>query len=99
MRTKPRTCFVYTLFLASCLLHGGSSGQAAPSPTAVIAEEYYRERLKLFPIESTMNGDYRYHDQLTMTLSREDLALQPQGWCSLVPATRGSRSRTLKLIS
>jgi uncharacterized protein (DUF885 family) len=34
-------------------------------------EEYYEERLKLFPLEATQQGDNRYNDQLPNDMSQE----------------------------
>jgi uncharacterized protein (DUF885 family) len=39
-----------------------------------IFEEYYEERLKLFPLEATSQGDNRYNDQLPNDISAEYIA-------------------------
>ena len=50
--------------LAGC--HSGSN-QAAQGANAALAgmfNNYYEERMQLFPLEATFNGDNRYNDQL-----------------------------------
>jgi uncharacterized protein (DUF885 family) len=46
----------------------------AASPNKELArffEEYYEQRLKLFPLEATQQGDNRYNDQLPNNISQE----------------------------
>lgn len=41
---------------------------------AGVLDDYYEERLKLFPIEATQQGDTRYNDQLPIDISQEFLS-------------------------
>jgi len=34
-----------------------------------IASKYWEERMQLFPMEATSNGDYRYNDKMTITIA------------------------------
>ncbi|MCB4234107.1 hypothetical protein LDL59_00565 [Kaistella anthropi] len=36
-----------------------------------IAANYYEQYLKLHPLEATAQGDYRYNDQLPITIDRD----------------------------
>ena len=34
-----------------------------------LLDDYWEERMQLFPIEATANGDNRYNDRLTITIA------------------------------
>ena len=36
---------------------------------AAMLDSYWQERMQLFPVEATSNGDNRYNDQLTITIA------------------------------
>ena len=54
------------------------SDKPPPRPTLIlpILDDYYEQRLKLFPIEATTQGDNRYNDQLPNDISPGFLARQ-----------------------
>lgn len=64
------------LMMAS-IMACNNTGQENTARTADFAEtldDYYEERLKLFPLEATYQGDNRYNDQLPNSISQEFLA-------------------------
>lgn len=60
------------LFLISCLLYFAASCKLIPHNKPItenkdlnsLFNNYYEERMKLFPLEATSNGDNRYNDKL-----------------------------------
>ena len=36
---------------------------------AAMLDSYWQERMQLFPVEATSNGDNRYNDKLTITIA------------------------------
>lgn len=50
--------------LASCKLSNTNQGSEGNKEMAALLDRYYEERLQLFPIEATVNGDNRYNDKL-----------------------------------
>lgn len=65
--------FFYTLILSAVFLSCGSEKTNTPAEPASITDSkafaafldnYYEERLQLFPLEATSNGDNRYNDKL-----------------------------------
>ncbi len=54
---------VFSLF-SSCKLSNNNANGEDNKELAVLLDRYYEERLQLFPIEATMNGDNRYNDRL-----------------------------------
>ena len=51
-------------FATSCKLSNTYPGKQSNKELAVLFENYYEERLKLFPLEGTAIGDNRYNDLL-----------------------------------
>lgn len=47
---------------------GKASGQKAGALKGVL-DSYWEEKMKLFPLEATANGDNRYNDRMTVTIS------------------------------
>ncbi len=50
--------------LASCKLSNTNQGGEDNKEMAALLDRYYEERLQLFPVEATVNGDNRYNDKL-----------------------------------
>ncbi len=46
-------------------------GQTPSTPLHQLFENYYEERLVLFPLDATLNGDHRYDDHLANDISDE----------------------------
>ena len=61
-----------SLFWFSCQ-NNASTTQAKPQDSAALAElfeNYYQERLKLYPLKATISGDARYNDLLPNNISQ-----------------------------
>lgn len=60
-------------FLCSAGLIACNSSPSAPNTStsvlSAIVENYWQERMQLFPLEATGYGDNRYNDKLTITIS------------------------------
>jgi len=54
----------FTTILCSCHMNNPNTPIADNKSLAVLLDKYYEERLQLFPIEATTNGDNRYNDKL-----------------------------------
>jgi uncharacterized protein (DUF885 family) len=50
--------------IASCKLSNNNSTREDNKELAAMLNRYYEERLQLFPVEATANGDNRYNDKL-----------------------------------
>ncbi|MGA0559471.1 DUF885 domain-containing protein [Larkinella sp. VNQ87] len=63
------------LFLATVMACNSTTNDEKNPSTdfAKTVDDYYEERLKLFPLEATMQGDNRYNDQLPNSISQEFL--------------------------
>ncbi len=48
---------------------GKASGPGKENNLSKILDEYWQERLQLFPTDATANGDNRYNDKLTITIA------------------------------
>ena len=55
-----------SFMLCACGINQGQKTSVAGPNTAFnkMLDDYYNERMKLFPLEATQNGDNRYNDQL-----------------------------------
>ena len=53
-----------SLMTSSCILNNVNQHNADNKDMAVLFDNYYEERMKLFPLEATQNGDNRYNDIL-----------------------------------
>ncbi len=60
--------------MMACNSKTGQESKAANADFAQTVDNYYEERLKLFPIEATYQGDNRYNDLLPNSISQEFLA-------------------------
>ncbi len=54
---------IVSLF-ASCKLSNNNQNGADNKELAAMLDKYYEERMQLFPVEATVNGDNRYNDKL-----------------------------------
>jgi uncharacterized protein (DUF885 family) len=70
--------FMKKLILFACLCLGFAACKDKQQPdngkdTTVsfhkMLDQYWEERMQLFPLEATSNGDYRYDDKMTITIS------------------------------
>ncbi len=61
---------VLSFAIASCKNNtkSGNSGDGSKQ-LSVIMDNYWQERMQLFPTEATSNGDNRYNDRLTITIA------------------------------
>ncbi|MRS62249.1 DUF885 domain-containing protein [Larkinella terrae] len=67
------TAFVMASLMACNSNNNGQENTASNTDFAKTVDDYYEERLKLFPIEATYQGDNRYNDQLPNSNSQEFL--------------------------
>lgn len=65
------------LIIAALLLFGACNNEPGKSTTgndsqafSRLLDNYWQERMQLFPLEATANGDYRYNDKLTITIAQ-----------------------------
>lgn len=68
-----KTILITALLMASMMACNSKTGQentTANADFAQIVDDYYEERLKLFPLEATYQGDNRYNDRLPNTNSQ-----------------------------
>ncbi len=57
------------VLVTSCKLSNTNPGKESNKELAVLFDNYYEERLKLFPLEATAIGDNRYNDLLPVDFS------------------------------
>ena len=57
----------FGMFLQAC--QQKTSSEESMPPIKEFFENYYQERLPLYPLEATMNGDNRYNDRMTDDLT------------------------------
>ena len=59
------------IVVLSTLIWTGCKNQAPKNTNSlgVLMNNYWEDRMKLFPVEATGNGDNRYNDQLTITIA------------------------------
>ncbi len=60
--------------LISCNSKKNEQSTTTDSGFATVLDDYYEQRLKLFPVEATQQGDSRYNDQLPNDISQSFLA-------------------------
>jgi uncharacterized protein (DUF885 family) len=71
-RKSGRTKTLIALTAIRCLTQAASaSGQMPSEQLRLLFENYYQERLILFPLDATLNGDHRYDDRLANDISDE----------------------------
>lgn len=69
MRKLGLCCFAW-LLAAACTGNGpGSAGTGKGLSADTLFARYWEERMQLFPFEATANGDNRYNDRMTITIS------------------------------
>jgi uncharacterized protein (DUF885 family) len=56
----------FVLLLSSCAQKPSVTGAQASADLDSLFDQYYEERLKLYPLNATANGDNRYNDRLTI---------------------------------
>lgn len=56
--------FLIISMITSCKLSNNNQHNVDNTELAALFGKYYEERLQLFPLEATANGDSRYNDQL-----------------------------------
>src|SRR3954469_25616190 len=56
--------FIFPLFFAACKLMPKEETARPNEQFNKMLHNYYEERMKLFPLEATANGDNRYNDLL-----------------------------------
>lgn len=63
--------FICILCFISCKEHPGTgnTGKASNGFLGQLLQNYWEERMQLFPLEATANGDKRYNDRMTITIS------------------------------
>lgn len=57
--------------LASCKKNDSPLTKVTPADLDSIASNYYEQYLKLHPLEATAQGDYRYNDQLPISIDKD----------------------------
>ncbi|GAC1535734.1 MAG: DUF885 domain-containing protein [Sediminibacterium sp.] len=64
---RQMICLITAISLfASCKLSNTNATGADNKEMASLLDKYYEERLQLFPLEATVNGDNRYNDRFTI---------------------------------
>jgi uncharacterized protein (DUF885 family) len=62
--------FAFILFSCNNTDRKGSSGDAGgDKKLTALFDQYWEERMQLFPLEATQNGDNRYNDRLSLDIS------------------------------
>src|SRR5215217_7541262 len=71
MRFKKVMLISSSVFLFACNEQGSSTNTSGKKneDLSALLNNYWEERMKLFPLEATANGDNRYNDQMTITIS------------------------------
>jgi uncharacterized protein (DUF885 family) len=58
------TAMLVATTLSGCILSNNNQHQTNNKELETMFEQYYQERLQLFPLDATTNGDARYNDKL-----------------------------------
>ncbi len=66
---KKMLFIAFAVLAASCKLSNTNPGEEANKELSALFQNYYDERLKLFPLEATAIGDNRYNDLLPVDFS------------------------------
>lgn len=68
---KKAALVFFTCVVAACNSNGPAKEEANAGKEDVnkVFADYWEERMQLFPLEATANGDNRYNDKLTITIS------------------------------
>jgi hypothetical protein len=83
--------YFLSLILAALLITGCMENENQPvkknkNELPALFENYYNERMKLFPLESTANGDTLYNDQLPIEFTDEYVSLLKDFYSKYVTA-------------
>lgn len=62
--------FAATVMLIQACQKKSEKAEATMPPISEVFAQYYEERLPLYPLEATMNGDNRYNDKMSDDLSQ-----------------------------
>jgi uncharacterized protein (DUF885 family) len=98
----------FVLFMVSAFAFAACTNTAVNNKNdnsaklAAIADAYWQERMQLFPTEATGNGDNRYNDKLTITISesfRDSLARFYKKYLRQTNAIDSSSLNAIDLIS
>lgn len=60
--------------IISCKKKDSPLTKVTPADIETIATNYYEQYLKLYPLEATMQGDFRYNDQLPVNIDKDFIA-------------------------
>lgn len=60
--------------IISCKKKDSPLTKVTPADIETIAANYYEQYLKLYPLEATMQGDFRYNDQLPVNIDKDFIA-------------------------
>lgn len=67
---KLLICLAFPAMLASCTSNENKTNTKSSGPElATLLDNYWQERMQLFPVEATGIGDNRYNDRLTITIA------------------------------
>ncbi len=67
---KIAFCFIIAASVLGCKnADTGSKNNDQGKKLTAMLDTYWQERLQLFPVDATANGDSRYNDKLTITIS------------------------------
>lgn len=69
LKTNYALLLAVTLFSASCSGPGKQAGNNTPDSLHHLVQHYYDERMELFPMEATMNGEHQYDGLLQIDIS------------------------------
>ena len=70
---RPHFLLSIVFMLSACKLMHRDEQMPDNHRLARIVNEYYEERLRLYPLEATINGDGRYNDQLPVNFTESYL--------------------------
>ncbi|MES2703449.1 MAG: DUF885 domain-containing protein [Bacteroidota bacterium] len=57
------------ILLAACKNESANTGKKDGKALTTLFDKYWEERMQLFPLEATANGDNRYNDKLTIAIA------------------------------
>src|SRR5690349_2591303 len=95
------------VLLAGCLLQSCQDSHSAKQAKKSgdldkILDNYWEQRMQLFPLEATANGDNRYNDKLTITIAesfRDSLSRFYQNYLNQLSNIDSTRLAGEELIS
>ncbi len=63
--------YAFLMLLSSCKLPSHENTGSPHEELESVFNSYYEDRMRLFPLEATSNGDYRYNDKLPVDFTNE----------------------------